>query len=97
MQSLYQKDLEQACSDILFKNMAYQDQAVYMLYDEESPFAIELSQSYKAILPKNAILREFKNPPQPLYRGGFINQENPYASTQNRIITSHNIVENNEK
>lgn len=41
-----------------------------------------------------AIIREFKNPPQPLYRGGLINPDNPHLKEQNRIITSHNIEEN---
>jgi aminopeptidase len=40
------------------------------------------------------VIREFKNPPQPLYRGGLINPDNPHTNTQNRIITSHNIEEN---
>lgn len=40
------------------------------------------------------VIREFKNPPQPLYRGGLINPDNPHLKTQNRIITSHNIEEN---
>lgn len=40
------------------------------------------------------IIREFKNPPQPLYRGGLINPDNPHAEKQNRIITAHNIAEN---
>jgi hypothetical protein len=39
-------------------------------------------------------IREFKNPPQPLYRGGLINPDNPHLQEQNRIITSHNIDEN---
>jgi hypothetical protein len=39
-------------------------------------------------------IREFKNPPQPLYRGGLINPDNPHLQEQNRIITSHNIEEN---
>lgn len=43
------------------------------------------------------MVREFQNPPQPLYRGGFVNQENPHAEKQNRVITSHNIKENEEK
>lgn len=34
------------------------------------------------------------NPPQPLYRGGFINQENPHTGKQTRMVTSHNINEN---
>lgn len=38
--------------------------------------------------------REFKNPPQPLYRGGLINPDNPHLIEQNRIITAHNIEEN---
>ena len=39
-------------------------------------------------------IREFKNPPQPLYRGGLINPDNPHLNEQNRIITAHNIDEN---
>ena len=39
-------------------------------------------------------IREFKNPPQPLYRGGLINPDNPHLQEQNRIITAHNIDEN---
>jgi hypothetical protein len=40
------------------------------------------------------VTREFKNPPQPLYRGGLINPDNPHLIEQNRIITAHNIDEN---
>ncbi len=39
-------------------------------------------------------IHEFKNPPQPLYRGGLINPDNPHLNEQNRIITAHNIEEN---
>ena len=86
--------LEQACSDIIHKNLAYSDEQIYFLYDTESPLAIRLSDAYKAILPKNSFSREFKKPPQPLYRGGFLNPENPHIAEQNRIITSHNLAEN---
>lgn len=89
--------LKQHCHDILYKNMEYTDQSVYMLYDRESPLAIMLSDAYMAILPDGARTREFQNPPQPLYRGGFINQENPHANQQKRVITSHNLQENVEK
>ena len=88
--------LENACRDILYKNMKYTDETVYLLYDTESPLAKVLSDSYKNILPERGIVREFKNPPQPLYRGGFLNPENPHATIQNRVITAHNIVENKE-
>jgi hypothetical protein len=88
--------LENACRDILYKNMKYTDESVYFLYDTESPLAKVLSDSYKNILPESATVREFKNPPQPLYRGGFLNPENPHASTQNRVITAHNVGENIE-
>ncbi len=40
------------------------------------------------------MIREFKSPPQPLYRGGLINPDNPHLVEQNRIITAHNIDEN---
>lgn len=67
--------LEQACHDILFKNMGYTDQALYVLYDTESPLAKILSDAYISVLGamkleqnQNCIIREFKNPPQPLYR-----------------------------
>jgi hypothetical protein len=43
---------------------------------------------------ENIHIREFKNPPQPLYRGGLINPDNPHLKEQNRIVTSHNIEEN---
>jgi hypothetical protein len=42
------------------------------------------------------IIREFQNPPQPLYRGGLINPDNPHIKEQNRVITSHNIAENTQ-
>jgi aminopeptidase len=90
--------LEQACSDILRKNMEYEDQNVYFLYDTESPLAKLLSDAWINVLKsikKNAIIiREFKNPPQPLYRGGFVNPDNPHSKEQNRVITTHNIEEN---
>ena len=43
---------------------------------------------------RKIIIREFLSPPQPLYRGGLINPDNPHLKEQNRIITSHNIEEN---
>lgn len=89
--------LEQACHDIIMKNMNRQDEKIYLLYDTESPLAKLLSSAYISVLeslPGDIIMREFKNPPQPLYRGGFINQENPHADKQTRVITSHNIDEN---
>lgn len=88
--------LEQSCSDILMNNMEYTDQSVYFLYDTESPLAQLLSSAWISVLSKidNATIREFKNPPQPLYRGGLINPDNPHLQSQNRIITSHNIEEN---
>lgn len=88
--------LEQSCSDILMKNMEYTDQSIYLLYDTESPLAQVLSNSWISVLSKvdTATIREFKNPPQPLYRGGLINPDNPHLQIQNRIITSHNIEEN---
>lgn len=88
--------LEQSCYDILTRNMEYTNQSVYFLYDTESPLAQLLSDSWISALSKidNAIIREFKNPPQPLYRGGLINPDNPHLKEQNRIITSHNIEEN---
>ncbi len=103
--------LEQSCHDILMKNMEYTDQAVYLLYDTESPLARILSDAWISVLEKikqeqiqdpelsdawsqQICIREFKNPPQPLYRGGLINPDNPHLNEQNRIITSHNIDEN---
>jgi hypothetical protein len=93
--------LEQSCFDIITKNMEYQgDVPIYLLYDRESPLAKMLSDAYIAVLNEqkqqynNVQMREFMNPPQPLYRGGFINQENPHTSSQTRVITSHNITEN---
>ncbi len=86
--------LEQACHDILYKNMEYSDQNLYFLYDTESPLAKLLSEAYISILPSSTIIREFKNPPQPLYRGGLINPDNPHLIQQNRIATLHNIDEN---
>lgn len=90
--------LEQSCSDILTKNMWYQDQSTYLLYDTESPLAKVLSDAWINVLSeiknKENTIREFKNPPQPLYRGGLINPDNPHLKEQNRIVTSHNIEEN---
>jgi hypothetical protein len=60
--------LEQACYDIIHKNLDYSGEQIYFLYDRESPLAIRLSDAYKAILPETTISREFKKPPQPLYR-----------------------------
>jgi len=88
------KILEQACTDILFKNMEYSDWVVYFLYDIESPLAKILSDAYINILPQGATIREFQKPPQPLYRGGMVNPENPHIQIQNRVITSHNVSEN---
>ncbi len=85
-----------SCRDILEKNMEYRDQSVYLLYDRESPLANILSDAWIEALTnvweKN--IREFKNPPQPLYRGGLINPDNPHLKEQNRVVTSHNIEEN---
>ena len=86
--------LEQACSDIIHKNLAYSGEQIYLLYDTESPLAERLSTAYKAVLPVNSIAREFKNPPQPLYRGGLLNPDNPHIAEQKRLITTHNIEEN---
>ncbi len=86
--------LEQSCHDILIKNLDYANELVYILYDTESPLAKILSNAYIAIAPENSRIREFKNPPQPLYRGGLINPDNPHKKEQNRVITSHNIEEN---
>lgn len=91
------------------KNMNYSDECLYVLYDTESPLAKTLSDAYISVLEnirtkqKSSVLlssttpisiREFKNPPQPLYRGGMINPDNPHLREQNRIITSHNVAEN---
>ncbi|GAB0174712.1 MAG: hypothetical protein HHAS10_05910 [Candidatus Altimarinota bacterium] len=95
--------LTQSCHDILFQNMKFcLDQNLYLLYDEDSPLARLLSGAYIDVL--NGVnkeftnakihIRQFKNPPQPLYRGGLINPENPHSKEQNRVITSHNITEN---
>lgn len=92
--------LDRSCRDIILKNMGYTDETLYLLYDTESPLAQTLSDAYIRVLEsfsdaKNPIIiREFKNPPQPLYRGGMVNPENPHAEKQNRVITSHNIEEN---
>lgn len=86
--------LEQACHDILYKNMQYTDQKLYFLYDTESPLARLLSDAYRQVLPSLATVREFKNPPQPLYRWGLINPDNPHLNQQNRVMTLHNIEEN---
>lgn len=88
--------LEQSCSDILIRNMEYIDQSTYLLYDTESPLARLLSDAWISVLSKinTATIREFQNPPQPLYRGGLINPDNPHLKIQNRIITSHNVEEN---
>jgi hypothetical protein len=42
--------LQQACHDILVKNMEYIDQSVYLLYDTESPLAQILSDAWIAVL-----------------------------------------------
>ncbi len=86
--------LTQACSDIIYKNLAYSGEQIYFLYDTESPLARRLSDAYKAILPVGAKVREFQNPPQPLYRGGLLNPDNPHIVEQNKLITTHNIAEN---
>lgn len=86
--------LEQSCHDILYKNMNYTDESVYFLYDTESPLARILSDAWIRVLPEGTRIREFLSPPQPLYRGGLINPDNPHLKEQNRIITSHNIEEN---
>jgi aminopeptidase len=78
------------------------DQTLYLLYDTDSPLAKILSSNYllcledikKSYPNADIITREFKNPPQPLYRGGMINPDNPHAKEQNRVITTHNIAEN---
>lgn len=64
--------LEQACYDILMKNMNRQNEIIYLLYDTESPLAKILSNAYISVLTNinddKIIIREFRNPPQPLYR-----------------------------
>lgn len=86
--------LESSCHDILYKNFSYTDEHVYILYDSESPLADILTSAFMHIAPENSQIREFKNPPQPLYRGGLINPDNPHIKEQNRLVTSHNILEN---
>lgn len=103
--------LEQACHDIITKNMNRTNETIYLLYDTESPLAKIVSSAYIAVLEKiqleydcslhskwqeqrNIVIREFKNPPQPLYRSGMVNPENPHIKEQNRLMTSHNINEN---
>lgn len=93
MQSLL-SSLSQSAHDTLYKNMELTDEQIYLLYDRESPLAILLSDAYKSILPSGSIDREFISPPQPLYRGGLINPDNPYAKSQNRVMTNHNLEEN---
>ncbi len=88
--------LEASCHDILYKNFSYQNELVYMLYDLESPLANILYSAFSQIIPANNRIREFKNPPQPLYRGGMVNPDNPHTKEQNRIVTSHNIEENKQ-
>lgn len=61
--------LEQACSDIIQKNLSYAGEKIYLLYDRESPLAIRLSDAYLSVLGENSTKREFLHPPQPLYRG----------------------------
>ena len=95
--------LTKSCSDILTKNMQYSpEQELYLLYDTDSPLAKALSDAYITVLgslkesnpDSNIHIREFTNPPQPLYRGGMINPDNPHSKEQNRVITTHNIEEN---
>lgn len=86
-----------SCRDILYKNMNYQDEAVFLLYDTESPLSRMMSDAYKSVLPAGATAMEFINPPQPLYRGGMVNPDNPHTDQQNRIATVHNIQENVKK
>jgi hypothetical protein len=42
--------LEQACYDIITKNMNRTDEKIYLLYDIESPLANILSSAYISIL-----------------------------------------------
>lgn len=100
-----QQQLFQACEDIIQKNMQYSgDQDLFLLYDTDSPLSRHLSEAYTAVFQNfqkiypqaHITLREFENPPQPLYRWGMINPENPHIKEQNRIITTHNIVENTQ-
>lgn len=93
MQSLL-SSLSQSAHDTLYKNMEWTNEQIYLLYDRESPLAILLSDAYRSILPSGSIDREFISPPQPLYRGGLINPDNPYAKSQNRVMTNHNLEEN---
>lgn len=89
--------LAQSCKDILFRNLNQSHESVYILYDTESPLAKILSNAFLEIAPTHfSISREFVKPPQPLYRWGLINPDNPYAKEQNKVVTSHNIVQNKE-
>jgi aminopeptidase len=95
--------LLESCKNIIEKNMGYTwDQELYLLYDVDSPLAEIVSNGYSTCLEGFKVdypgakihIREFTNPPQPLYRGGMINPENPHSKEQNRVITAHNITEN---
>ena len=97
--------LEQACFDIVTKNMEYTDQTLYLLFDIDSPLAKRLSEAFVKVMSEELWakrsgntdkikIREFVNPPQPLYRGGLINPDNPHLKEQNRVTTSYNIEEN---
>jgi aminopeptidase len=88
--------LEQACHDILSKNLNRTTEMIYCLYDTESPLARIMHKAYVSILPKDAKIREFHSPPQPLYRWGLVNPENPHIEKQHRVITDHNIAENKD-
>lgn len=59
--------LQQACSDIIHKNLAYSGERIYLLYDTESPLAVRLSDALKTVLPANSVVREFRHPPKPLH------------------------------
>jgi aminopeptidase len=76
--------------------MEYTNETVYLLYDRESPLAIILSDVWIHIVKDlpHGIIREFEAPPQPLYRGGLVNPDNPHSKEQNRFVTNHNITEN---
>lgn len=38
--------LEQACHDIIIKNMGYTNETIYLLYDTESPLSTILGHAY---------------------------------------------------
>jgi chaperonin cofactor prefoldin len=74
---------------------------LYFLYDTKSPGAKMLEQGYIEAIrhldtQSSAVIREFLDPPQPLFQSGFVQPVNPHHQSA-QIASQHNIQESAAK